>query len=435
MTRLLITSMYYAPDETGIGPYATRVAEHLAERGYDVTAVTGMPHYPAWRIAGAYRGRWTVREVRGGVRLLRRRHLVPAAHGALPRALYELSFLASGLAALRVDRPHAVLGIVPALSGGVLARIAAQKFDVPYGLVFQDMTAQAAEQSGVRGGGRVAALVRLAEGWAAQRAAAIGIVAEGFRPYVEDMGVEPSRIRRVRNWARTAPVTARDVRARNDVRARFGWGDATVVLHAGNIGAKQGLENVIACARMARTAAPELLFVLMGDGSERSRLVAKARGLDNVRFLPLQTDEMLPNALAAADVLLVNQRGSVRDMALPSKLTAYFAAGRPVIAAVDKESETAREVNASSGGIIAAPDDPNGLLGAIERVTRDDGLRRHLASSALTWASTVLAEEPALRAYEQLVASVLRSSGSGRVHTPSAADAPYAAGRSDRWAA
>jgi glycosyltransferase involved in cell wall biosynthesis len=445
MTRLLIASMYYEPDDTGIGPYATRVAEHLSMRGYEVTAVTGMPHYPSWRIAQAYRGRLSLWEARNGVNLARRRQYVPTSNGAMQRALYEASFLANGLAMLRTQqrlpRPHAVLGIVPALSGGVLARMAARKFDVPYGLVFQDLTAEAAAQSGVRGGGRFAGAVRLVEGWAAERAAAIGIVAEGFRPYVEEMGVEPSRIRRVRNWTRTASVTM----PRGDVRSRLGWSDSTVVLHAGNMGAKQGLENVIECARIAgRTppalqAGPELLFVLMGDGSERPRLEAMRWrfALTNMRFLPLQADEMLPNILAAADVLLLNQRGSVRDMALPSKLTAYFAAGRPVVAAVDAESETARELNSSSGGLVTRPDDPPALLAAIERVVRDEGLQHHLATSALAWASKVLSEETALRGYEQLIAAVLRSSGRGRVHTPGRIDLPATttSERDERWAA
>lgn len=451
MTRLLIASMYYEPDATGIGPYTTRLAEHLAARGYDVTAVTGMPHYPAWRVEEAYRGKMTVREVRGGVKLLRRRHYVPSRHGALHRAAYEATFLASGLAMLRLPRPHAVLGVVPALSGGVLARIAARRFDVPYGLVFQDLTAEAAQQSGVRGGAAVANVVRIAEAWAAQRASAVGIVAEGFRPYVEAMGVEPSRIRRVRNWTRTTPVTM----TRDDVRARYVWGDAaearTVVLHAGNMGAKQGLEHVIDAARMAGRAriaqaaaqpeAPELLFVLMGDGSARHALEAMTHryGLDNVRFLPLQPHDMLPNILAAADVLLVNQRGSVRDMALPSKLTAYMAAGRPIVAAVAGDSETARELNWSSGGIVAAPDDPRALLAAIDRVTRDPGLQAHLSNAARDWSDAVLSEANALRSYEQLVASILRSSGRGRVHAPGRVLRPIArtpqARSNERWAA
>jgi colanic acid biosynthesis glycosyl transferase WcaI len=442
MTRILIAGINYAPEETGIAPYTTKVAEHLARAGYQVACLTGMPHYPSWRIDRRYSGVFALREDRDGVELHRRWHYVPApGRGQQPawrRGLYEASFLASGLSALTLTRPHAVIGIVPSLSGGLLARTAARRFGVPYGLVFQDLMGRAAEQSGMAGA-RVAGVARLAEGWAARGAAAIGIVAEGFRPYVESLGVEQTRIRRVRNWTRTGEATV----AREAMREWLGLPqEATVCLHAGSMGWKQGLENVIACARLAETSAPQIVFAFVGDGNQRSSLEAMARrhGLTNVRFLPLQPEQLFPSVLAAADVLLINQRGSVTDMSLPSKLTSYFASGRPVVAAAAKSSETAREVSWSSGGLVVAPDDPGALLEALLRLENDPGLRAHLVDSARTWAADVLSEEAALRSYEQLVAAVLASAPRGRVHTQArrAAATPQeldATERHDRWAA
>lgn len=417
MTRLLITGINYAPEQTGIGPYTARLAEHLSTRGYDVSVLTGMPHYPAWRVDDEYAGRLAGSAWRNGVRVERRWHYVPAKQSALRRGLYEASFLASGLTALSMPKPHAVLGIVPGLSGGLLARIVAERFHVPYGLIVQDLPGQAADQSGVRGGAHVKFVVRAAERWAAQRASAIGVVAEGFRPYIEQLGVEPARVRRVRNWTHTGQPTV----GREAMREWLGLPqDAIVCLHAGNMGYKQGLENVLRCARIASTMAPRLLFVFVGDGNQRARLESTARrdGLQNVRFLPLQSEQVFPSVLACADVLLLSQRASVVDMALPSKLTSYFAAGRPVVAAAATASETAREVEWSSGGLVVAPDDPSALLDGVLRVANDDGLRRRLGDAARRWASTVLSEDAALRTYEQLVAAVLAAGDAGRVHAP-----------------
>jgi hypothetical protein len=47
--RILIAGSSYAPEETGIAPYTTGFAEHLVERGHDVTVITGMPSYPSGR--------------------------------------------------------------------------------------------------------------------------------------------------------------------------------------------------------------------------------------------------------------------------------------------------------------------------------------------------------------------------------------------------
>lgn len=443
MTRILITGINYAPEETGIAPYTTGLAEHLAAQGYRVTVLTGLPHYPAWRTPDAYRRGSTFRDRRNGVDVIRRRHYIPATQSAARRGLYEASFFAAGLSSLATrGRPHAVIGVTPSLSGGVLARIAAARFGVPYGLVVQDLAGLAAEQSGIVGGGAVSGAVRLAEGWAARGAAAVGIIAEGFRPYVEALGVEPGRIRRVRNWTHTGEATI----DRNAMRAWLGLPrEAVVCMHAGNMGHKQGLENVIACARLAASAAPELLFALVGDGSRRSALedLAARHGLRNVRFLPLQPEQVFPSVLACADLLLINQRGAVRDMALPSKLTSYYAAARPVVAAVARDSETWREITWSNGGLAVRPDDPAALLDALLRVTGDAGLAAHLAASARRWSADVLSPDAALHGYEQLVAAVLAAGRRGRVHTSGRSKARLRVVRpaardgagEDRWAA
>jgi hypothetical protein len=73
--------------------------------------------------------------------------------------------------------------------------------------VFQDLMGLAAEQSGIGGGRGVSTVARLTEGWAARGAAAVGVIAEGMRPYVESLGVEPGLIRRVRNWTHTGEAT------------------------------------------------------------------------------------------------------------------------------------------------------------------------------------------------------------------------------------
>ncbi len=440
MTRVLITGINYAPEVTGIAPYTTRVAEHLAGRGYRVTALTGMPHYPAWRVDDGCARRLALHEQRNGVAVERRWHYVPARQSAHRRALYEATFMATGLSALRTDPPDVVLGIVPSLSGGVLARTLATRFRVPYGLVFQDLMGQAARQSGIGPAAAVAPAVRAAEGWAAGAASGVGIVAEGFRPYVEALGVPPERIRRLRNWVHTGEATVEAA----VIRARLGLPrDAIVCLHAGNMGLKQGLEQVIAAARLAATSTPEVLFVLMGDGSQRAMLTALSEryALSNVQFLPLQDEALLPSVLAAADILLLNQRDSVRDMSLPSKLTSYFAAGRPVVAAVAAQSEAAREVRQSSGGIVVEPERPAALLGAILRVARDPGLAAHLSQSGRHWSMDVLSEQAALQGYEQLLAAVLAKAPRGRVHTLARSRSPrrLAAVRSDtredEWAA
>ena len=410
--RVLVIGINYAPEATGIAPYTAGLAEHLAARGHGVTVVAGLPSYPQWRVHDGYRGRLASRETLAGVDVRRRWHYVPREQSVARRAMYEASFLATGLSALALPRPDAVVGIVPSLSGGVLARLAAARFGSGYGLVFQDLIGPAAAQSGVAGGGRAAHAIRAAEAFAARGAEAVGVIAEGFRPYLHSLGVDQTRVRRVRNWTHVPEPTG----DRAAVRAHLGLpSEAVVCLHAGNMGYKQGLGNVVECARLA-AADPDLLFVLMGDGSQRPLLedLAGRHRLGNLRFLPIQPAEQVPDVLAAADVLLVNQRAAVTDMSLPGKLTSYFLAGRPVLAAVSESSETAREVDASGGGLCARPDDPEALLMAVRALAADPARRERLGQRGRAYARATLTPEQALAGLEALVETVAARAGAAR---------------------
>jgi glycosyltransferase involved in cell wall biosynthesis len=406
--RILIAGSSYAPEETGIAPYTTGFAEHLVEQGHDVTVITGMPSYPQWQVYPEYRGVLRKLESRGGVNVRRVRGYIPRRQSTWKRGLFEASFLLGGLTAARVPQPDVVLGVVPALGGGVLASLAARRFGRPYGLIFQDVTAPAAAQSGVGRGGRAVGAIRAVEGWTARGASAVGIIAEDFRPYLGSLGVNPSRIRRVRNWMHVEEPKLE----RSAVRRQLDWAEEAVVcLHAGNMGYKQGLSNIVECARLAVERDPRFLFVLMGDGNQRPLLVdlVERYRLPNMRFLPIQPAERFSCVIAAADLLLVNQRASVINMSLPSKLTSYFSSGRPVVAAVAPESETASEIRSNGTGVLVPPDRPELLLQAARDLVADPVRQDRLGAAGQRYALATLSADQALAGLETLVEAAVAS--------------------------
>lgn len=402
--RFAIFGIYYAPDETGIAPYTTGLAEHLVSRGASVTVVTGVPHYPAWRIANGYRGRWRCREMIRGVDVRRVRHSVPRRQGPIRRALYEGTYLAHAALVRDFGRPDAVLGVIPNLGGGVVAAMNARRHQTPFGLIVQDLSGPAAVQSGMAGGGAVSDWTRTLEGAVARKARRVAVVADGFRPYLISCGVAPERIIVLRNWSHvSAPM-----RQREDMRRRMGWATGMqIVLHAGNMGMKQGLENVIAAARLALERRPNLRFVLMGDGNQRRHLETQASGLPNVSFAAPQPADWFTDVLAAADVLLVNERATVVNMSLPSKLTSYFIAGRPVVAAVPPGGTTWREIEQSGAGLLVAAEEPAALLGAVDSLAADPMLARRLADAGLLHVKEHLSVDPALARAEAFVLDLL----------------------------
>lgn len=380
LRNLLVFGINYAPEETGIGPYTTELAEHLSNRGWNVTVVTGVPHYPQWKVAHGYRTLIRRREALEGVTLRRVRHHVPAQQTAIGRVLYEATFLAQALSVQSNPPPERVLGIVPSLSGGVAAAAVARRHRIPYGVLFQDLMGQAAEQSGLPGGAVAAGPARALECRVAMHASRVAVVAEPFLRYFERVGVEPARLCMVPNWSRHVPPPSG---VATDDRQSLGWRkDERVVLHAGNMGFKQDLENVVNAARIAASRAYPVRFVLMGDGNERRRLESLAVGMPNIDFIDPCPRETFMKVLAAADVLLLNERSSARDMSLPSKITSYFQSGRPVLAAVPLEGTTATELKRSGGAHIVPAGDPTALVDGLIYVTDHPQAARLLVENA-----------------------------------------------------
>ena len=389
MPNVLLISINYWPEESGIGPYSTGIAEHLARAGHDVTVLTGMPHYPQWAVEPAYRGKWRLREERNGVQIVRRRHYIPGRQTAIRRAAYEGTWLAHASSVRLKPRPDAVLGVIPSLSGGAIARFAAARARAAYGVIVQDLVSAAATQSGIRGGRAVAELTEHAESWSLNRATIVAPVADVFRPTLSKLGVPDDRIIILPNWSNLA-VSSGD---RDRVRERLGWStDAWVALHAGNMGLKQDLDQVLDAGRLADREGAPVRLVLMGDGSQRQTLIDHARGISRVEFRPFVPASELPDVLAAADVLLLSERSTVVDMSLPSKLTSYFAAGRPIVAAVTTDGASAQELKRAGAGVTTPAGDGASLLHAIMWVRDQADRGRSFGDAGRRYAQTTLVE-------------------------------------------
>jgi len=395
--RVLVISSYYAPEAAGNAPYVTGVCEQLAARGHDVEVATGFPHYPWW--SRQARGIARTEQI-SGVTVRRRTHYVPSRPTLARRGLYEASLAAAGLAGLPATRPDAVIAVVPSQADAVVARIAATLYRRRYGIVFQDLMGVAARQVGAAGRTRAGGAVGRLELSLARHASAIAIVTEGYRPYLVDGGVDPKRIVHVYNWAEyTRPAERREL-----TRQRLGWAETEVVcLYAGSLGYKQGLETIVDTA--AQLNGDSLRVVLAGDGSERASLLQRSvRRGEHVDFLPPSQAGRYESLLEAADILLVSQRPAVGEMSIASKLGPYLRAGRPIVAAVSRESETGRELSRTGASVLVEPGDPKAVARSIRALAGDPGRRASLGASGSAYAATYLTRDQAIVRYEEFLA-------------------------------
>ncbi|WP_311052286.1 glycosyltransferase family 4 protein [Rhodococcus qingshengii] len=407
--QIVILGLNYAPETSGIAPYTRGLATGLAKRGHDVKVIAGYPHYPAWKIDSQYRG-WTFREKLDGVSVQRLRHYVPSSPTNLNRIWLECTYGAR-ISTTGWGNPDVILCVSPALlaSAMALARNRLTPKRPPIGLVVQDLySAGIAETKAA--GGAVSTLAAKFEAMVLRKTDGIAVVHERFGSNVANkMGISEDKIRIIRNWTHLPKTVQQD---RKLSRSERGWKDnKIIVLHAGNMGVKQGLENVVEAARLADSQLDNRVnFILMGDGNQRSALEIRAKGIRSLQFLDPVPDEQFQSMLADSDVLLVNERPGVEEMSVPSKLTSYFSAGVPVLAATSATGTTGAEIASSNGGIIVTPGDPKALIAGVLQLADNKELSRTLGQAGIAYSRRNLNAEHAIDQYEKWLQELVQQS-------------------------
>jgi glycosyltransferase involved in cell wall biosynthesis len=110
----------------------------------------------------------------------------------------------------------------------------------------------------------------------------------------------------------------------------------------------------------------DLQFVVVGDGSRRDWMLeqAEARGLSNVHLPGRRPVEMMPGLFEKASALLVTLTDQpIFAQTVPTKVQAYMAAGRPILACL--RGEGARLVVAAEAGLAVPVEDASALAEAV----------------------------------------------------------------------
>lgn len=402
-TDVSILSLNFPPESSGIAPYAGALATGLQSAGYRVSAHVAHPHYPEWSIHDGY-GQWKRTERRNGVTVCRRLHYVPRTPHGMRRLLSELTF-GVRLILARWNRPRVVVALSPSLFSTALValRIRVTRRRIPLIVWVQDIYTLGMAETG-EGGGLAGRVIRWVEAFTLQAADKVVVIHPRFADYaIAQLNVEASNVVIVRNWAHLPPAEPIDSMV---AKAALRWPtDVTLAVHTGNMGVKQGLENIVDAARVADKRRAPVHFILVGDGGERRRLVERAQGIVRLTFVDPLDDESYRLALSAADVLIVNEKPGVSAMAVPSKLTSYFDAGRPVVAATDCDGITASEVVASGAGIVVSAGDPRRLLDAVLELGADVETGSTLGSNGRQYREAVLDQRVAIQHWADLVGS------------------------------
>ncbi|MDA8745814.1 glycosyltransferase family 4 protein [Rubripirellula amarantea] len=250
----------------------------------------------------------------------------------------------------------------------------------------QDIYPDVAEAIGKVSSGWLTQTIRAKLRKAYERADRIVVLGECMKSRLSDSpwSIAAEKMHVIPNWSDCGLITPLSVHD-NPFRLKHGLSDRVVVMHSGNMGLTQRL-NVLIEATQCDTWPERAMLLLVGDGAAKSSLQQQANdiGTDRVKFLPYQPREKLAESFSAADLHIVSMHPNITGCLCPSKLYGILAAGRPVLAIADSQTDLCQTVRQEGLGWTCEPGQANAIADAVSQATLDDASRAAAGERART---------------------------------------------------
>lgn len=357
--KLLLISQYYWPENFRIN----EVVQTLCAHGVEVEVLTGKPNYPQGIIFGGYRAWGCIQETLHGVPV-HRVPLFPRGKGTLGLALNYLSFVFFGAVfgprllsdrhfdAILVFAPSPILQAIPAVWLGRLKKC-------PVLLWVQDLWPESLSATGHVSHVGILNAVELVVRWIYRRVDLLLVQSKAFIPKVRHLAGKTPIVYHPNSF-----LDYRTESARLEVDCP-GFDCVFPLLFAGNLGAAQAVHVILEAAELLKDV-EGIKFVMVGNGSKRDWMMQQAaeRQLPNIVFpggFPVDTMPVLMDRAAALLVTLANTE--IFQLTIPSKVQAYMAAGRPIVACLNGAG--ADVVSEAKAGVTVPAEDGPALARAI----------------------------------------------------------------------
>ena len=381
--KILYVSQYFPPEMGAPAGRAAELSRLWAEDGHEVTVLTGFPNHPTGIVPPEYRRKFrhlVAHDTYHDVNVVRTWLLPFPNRKTYERILNYSSFcVSSATTGIFLHQPEVVIATSPQLLVGLAGWWLARCNGVPFVFEVRDLWPESLTAVGI--GNRNSLLHRsLAKiaGFLYRSCDRLVVVSPAFKEYlVEYWRVPAEKIFVVENGVETSLFSR--LTPNGAIRRALGAEEKFVASYIGTMGNAHGLETLLEAAALLRESAPQVLFLLVGEGAEKARIVslARSRGLGNVRFIGQQPREKIPAYITASDACLVLlKKSELFKTVLPSKMLEFMSCARPVILGVDGHARKVMEQ--ADAGIFVTPEDPAALADAVLRLAADPALGESL---------------------------------------------------------
>jgi colanic acid biosynthesis glycosyl transferase WcaI len=402
--RLVVLCPHFAPDLAPTGVVMTRIVTELAARGHELHVVTSLPWYRNHAIEQGWGGRlWRTEKTEWGSII--RVHPFPgkSKSNLLRRALGFIAFsYAVGIRSVHADglpfKVDGVLAMSPPLTLGLTGWCTKIIRRAPLVFNIQDVFPDAAIQTGAISNKKIIAAAKWLERVSYQRSDAVVLLSQDLRTNIANKidAKHHHRLHVIPNFVDTVAITPQD--RMTNYRSELGIGDQLVVMYAGNVGFSQSLNLVVEAAAKFS----EVAFVVNGDGAARKKLQEDCAELANVYFGDYQPIERLSEVLATGDIHLVPLRTGLAAVSVPSKSYSILAAGRPMLAAIDLNTEIPNMLQQSGAGIAVEPDNAPAFIEALGRLVNNREQLSEMGANGRKWVETHASPASVAARYEEI---------------------------------
>jgi colanic acid biosynthesis glycosyl transferase WcaI len=367
--KILLHSLNYSPELTGIGKYNGELCPALVEQGHNINVITANPYYPEWKIHTQYSNRFNTESI-SGVTVHRCPVYVPHKMSLLKRIVHLTSFSITSffkLLGMLKHRYDVVILVQPTLFCAPFVLLYCKLTGARSLMHIQDYEINAMLGLSISEKSIIAKVAKWFEKQLMKRFDKVSTISLSMMRIAVDKGVDKDDIIFFPNWADTDFVTPDTCGNKLKSEWRF-TPDDKIILYAGNVSLKQGLEIIIEAAKALKDRT-ELKFVIVGTGAFIDTLtkLAEESNLKNVFFKPLQPWERVPEMLSLADLHLVIQKKGVADAVLPSKLTNILSCGGHAIVTAEHDTELGKIADANPGIYeLVEPESNQALIDAIQ---------------------------------------------------------------------
>ena len=378
--HILVLTHYYPPEVNAPASRMSENARAWVRAGHRVTVVTSAPNHPDGRLHPGYHNRPFQREMVDGVEVIRVWTWLAANDGFLPRIANFTSYLLSVvLQRWRVPRADIILSTSPQFFCGLAGW--AMRRGRPWVLEIRDLWPESIVSVGAMKRGLAIRILERVERLAYSQADLVVSVTDSFVSHIAAArGTRPIAV--IKNGVDLALFRHADPHDVATFRSQHRLAGKFVAAYVGTHGMAHGLDTILDAAEHLNDRA-DIVFLLVGAGSERARLVAERdrRGLSNVVMLGQQPKEMMPIVWSASDAALVLLRDlKTFESVIPSKMFEAMALEVPMILGVRGEARAL--LDQAAAGIAIEPENADALANAIVELADDPVRARAMGTRA-----------------------------------------------------